>query len=82
VKTLDKVAVDLMVVLGTSTMPIHQVVRLFHRAIVELGATEADEIKVLADNLPVASGVVLVDRSRIATPDATGRFRRLTSRGQ
>jgi flagellar motor switch protein FliN len=66
VPTLDKVAVDLMVVLGTTTMPIHQVLRLSRGAIIELDATEADEVKVLANNLPIASGVVLVDRNRIA----------------
>jgi flagellar motor switch protein FliN len=43
VPTLDKVTVDLMVVLGTTSMPIHQVMRLSR-----------------------ASGVVLVDRNRIA----------------
>ena len=64
--TLDKVSVDLMVVLGTTTMPIHQVMRLCRGAIIELDATEADEVKILANNLPVASGVVLVDRNRIA----------------
>ena len=66
VPTLDKVSVDLMVVLGTTTMPIHQVMRLSRGAIIELDATEADEVKILANNLPVASGVVLVDRNRIA----------------
>ena len=66
VTTLDKVSVDLMVVLGTTTMPIHQVMRLSRGAIIELDATEADEVKILANNLPVASGVVLVDRNRIA----------------
>ena len=66
VPTLDKVTVDLMVVLGTTTMPIHQVMRLSRGAIIELDATEADEVKILANNLPVASGVVLVDRNRIA----------------
>ena len=64
--TIDKVNVDLMVVLGTSTMPIHQVMRLSRGAIIELDATEADEVKILANNLPIASGVVLVDRNRIA----------------
>ena len=64
--TIDKVNVDLMVVLGTSTMPIHQVMRLSRGAIIELDATEADEVKILANNMPVASGVVLVDRNRIA----------------
>src|SRR5215468_847170 len=64
VATLDKVSVDLMVVLGTT--PIHQVMRLSRGAIIELDATEQDEVKILANNLPVASGVVLVDRNRIA----------------
>jgi flagellar motor switch protein FliN len=66
VSTLDKVSIDLMVVLGTTTMPIHQVMRLSRGAIIELDATEADEVKILANTLPVASGVVLVDRNRIA----------------
>ena len=55
-----------MVVLGTTSMPIHQVMRLGRGAIIELDATEADEVKILANTLPVASGVVLVDRNRIA----------------
>src|SRR6187549_406275 len=55
-----------MVVLGTTTMPIHQVMRLSRGAIIELDATEADEVKILANNRPIASGVVLVDRNRIA----------------
>ncbi len=47
-------------------MPIHQVLRLSRGAIIELDATEQDEVRVLANNLPIASGVVLVDRNRIA----------------
>ena len=63
--TLDNVSVDLMVVLGTTSMPVHQVMRLSRGAIIELDATEQDEVKVLANNLPVASGVVVVNRNRI-----------------
>jgi len=55
-----------MVVLGTTTMPVHQVMRLSRGAIIELDATEQDEVKILANNLPVASGAVIVDRNRIA----------------
>jgi flagellar motor switch protein FliN/FliY len=66
VATLDKVSVDLMVVLGTTTMPIHQVMRLSRGAIIELDATEQDEVKILANNLPIASGTVNVDRNRIS----------------
>lgn len=40
--------------------------RLSRGAIIELDATEQDEVKVLANNLPIASGVVTVDRNRIS----------------
>jgi flagellar motor switch protein FliN/FliY len=40
--------------------------RLSRGAIIELDATEQDEVKVLANNLPVASGSVVVNRNRIA----------------
>jgi len=56
-------------------MPIHQVLLLSGGAIVELDATEADEVKVLSNNLLIASGVVLVRCSRIAVEgrrDAAG----------
>jgi flagellar motor switch protein FliN/FliY len=66
VPTLDKVTVDIMVVLGTTSMPVHQVMRLSRGAIIELDATEQDEVKILANNLPIASGVVQVNRNRIA----------------
>ena len=66
VPTLDKVTVDIMVVLGTTSMPVHQVMRLSRGAIIELDATEQDEVRILANNLPIASGVVQVNRNRIA----------------
>ena len=66
VATLDNVSVDLMVVLGTTTMPVHQVMRLSRGAIIELDATEQDEVKIHANNMPVASGTVVVNRNRIA----------------
>ncbi len=64
--TLDKVAVDLKVVLGTTWMPVHQVMRLSRGAIIELDTTEQDELKIHANGLPVATGVVVVNRNRIA----------------
>jgi flagellar motor switch protein FliN len=42
VATLDKVAVEITLVLGTTPMPIHQVLRLGHDAIIELDAIEED----------------------------------------
>ena len=63
---LDDVAVDLSVVLGTTSMPIHQVLRLGRGAIIELDASEDDDVRILANNLPVARGTVVVSGNRIA----------------
>ncbi|MEA2951149.1 MAG: flagellar motor switch protein FliN [Alphaproteobacteria bacterium] len=64
--TLDKVSLDIAVVLGTTAMPIHQVLRLGRGAIIELDASENDEVCILANNLPVARGMVVVNGNRIA----------------
>ena len=63
---LDDVAVDISVVLGTTSMPIHQVLRLGRGAIIELDSSEDDEVRILANNLPVARGTVVVSGNRIA----------------
>jgi len=71
VATLDKVAVDITVVLGTTSMPIHQVLRLGRGAIIELDASEEDAVSILANNLPLAKGTVVVNGNRIAVNVAT-----------
>ena len=64
--TLEKVTLDISVVLGTTDMPIHQVLRLGRGAIIELDATEGDAVRILANNYPVALGNVVVSGNRIA----------------
>jgi flagellar motor switch protein FliN/FliY len=64
--TIDKVGVDITVVLGTTSMTVHQVLRLGRGAIIELEATEEDAVNILANNLPVAKGTVVVNGNRIA----------------
>ena len=64
--TLDKVSLDIAVVLGASTMPIHQALRLGRGAIIELDASEEDEVQILANNFPIARGTVVVNANRIA----------------
>ena len=64
--TLDNVAIDITVVLGTSAMPIHQVLRLGRGAVIELDSSEEDEVGILANNLPVAKGTVIVSGNKIA----------------
>jgi flagellar motor switch protein FliN/FliY len=66
VATLDKVSLDIAVVLGTTSMPIHQALRLGRGAIIELDASEEDEVQILVNNFPVAKGTVVVSGNRIA----------------
>jgi flagellar motor switch protein FliN len=66
VATLDKVSVDITVVLGTTTMPVHQVLRLGRGAIIELESSEDDAVSILANDMPVAKGTVVVNGNRIA----------------
>jgi flagellar motor switch protein FliN len=64
--TLDNVSIDITVVLGTTSMPIHQVLRLGRGAIIELDASEDDDVKILANNMSVARGTVIVSGNKIA----------------
>jgi flagellar motor switch protein FliN/FliY len=63
---IENVSLDIAVVLGETDMPVHQVLRLGRGAIIELNASENDEVKILANNFPVAKGSVVVQGNRIA----------------
>ena len=63
---LDNVAVELTVVLGSAQMPIYKLLRMGRGAIIELNATENDEVQILANNHPFAKGIVVVSGSKIA----------------
>ena len=64
--TLDKVSLDIAVVLGTTCMSVHQALRLGRGAIIELDASEEDEVQILVNNFPIARGTVVVNANRIA----------------
>jgi len=66
VATIDKVSLDIAVVLGSTWMPVHQVLRLGRGAIIELDGGEDDEVRILANNFPVAKGTVIVSGNKIA----------------
>lgn len=63
--TINEVICDISVVLGATTMPIHQMLRMGRGAIIELEATEDDEVTILANNMPVAKGTVSINGNRI-----------------
>ena len=64
--SIEKVSLDIAVVLGRTDMPVHQVLRLGRGAIIELDAGEDDDVQILANNFPVARGTVVVSGNRIA----------------
>jgi flagellar motor switch protein FliN/FliY len=64
--SIEKVSLDIAVVLGRTDMPVHQVLRLGRGAIIELDAGEDDDVQILANNFPVARGTVVVQGNRIA----------------
>jgi flagellar motor switch protein FliN/FliY len=63
--TLKGVQLELQVVLGSTTMPIHQLLRMGRGAVIQLDSSEEDDVVILANNLPVAKGAVVVNGNRI-----------------
>ena len=64
--SLDDIRLDISVMLGKTTMPIHQLLRMGRGAVIELDATEEDEVTILANSMPVARGAIVVIGNRIA----------------
>lgn len=64
--TIDKVSADITAVLCSTVMPVHQVLRLGRGAIIEPEVSEDAAVKILADNLPVANGTVVITDNYIA----------------
>jgi len=64
--SVNNVFVELSVVLGRTTLPIHQLLKMGRGAVIELDTKQDDEIWVLANNVPIARGEILVQGERIA----------------
>jgi flagellar motor switch protein FliN/FliY len=63
---LDDIRLDISVMLGQTTMPIHQLLRMGRGAVIELDASEDDDVIILANSMPVARGAIVVIGNRIA----------------
>ena len=59
-KAVNDVKVELAVVLGKATMPIHQLLKMGRGAVIELDSEIDDDAQVLANNQPVARGEIVV----------------------
>lgn len=63
--TVENVSVDLAVQLGSATMPVHQLLRMGRGAVIALDSRESDDVVLLANNVPIAEGQVLVQGEKI-----------------
>jgi flagellar motor switch protein FliN len=63
---LDKVSIELTVVLGATRMPIHQLLRMGRGAVIELDASEDDDITIYANDVAVARGQVALRGDRMS----------------
>jgi len=66
VNSVNNVFVELSVVLGKTTLPIHQLLKMGRGAVIELGTKQDEEIWVLANNVPIARGEIVVQGERVA----------------
>lgn len=66
VNSVNNVYVELSVVLGKTTLPIHQLLKMGRGAVIELGTRQDEEIWVLANNVPIARGEIIVQGERVA----------------
>ena len=74
--TLDNIEVDITVELGSTTMPIHHLLRMGRGAVIELDATENDPRYIYANNTLVAHGEVSVDDGQLRVQITGKIFRR------
>ncbi len=66
VNSVNNVYVELSVVLGKTTLPIHQLLKMGRGAVIELGTKQDEEIWILANNVPIARGEIVVQGERVA----------------
>ena len=63
--TFEKIRVEISVVLGGQTMPIHQLLRMGRGAVIELDRQADDDVEILANDIPVARGQVVLKGDRV-----------------
>ncbi len=62
---VDEVSVEITVVIGRAQMPIHNLLRMGRGAVISLETNEKEEVEILANDVPVAYGHVIVQGKRL-----------------
>ncbi len=65
-KSVNKVSIELSVILGRAKMPIHQLLKMGRGAVIELDATVDNPVWVYANNRLIARGDVMVSGENVA----------------
>jgi flagellar motor switch protein FliN/FliY len=63
--TVEKISIEVSVVLGGQTMPIHQLLRMGRGAVIELDRTADDDVEIIANDIPIARGQVVLKGERV-----------------
>jgi flagellar motor switch protein FliN/FliY len=66
VSQIKAVNVEISVVLGRSTLPMQQLLRMGRGAVIPLDASANDEVWILANNHPVARGEIQISDEKIS----------------
>jgi flagellar motor switch protein FliN/FliY len=66
VSQVQSVNVEISVVLGRSTLPMSQLLRMGRGAVIPLDAKASDEVWILANNHPVARGEIQINDDKIS----------------
>jgi flagellar motor switch protein FliN/FliY len=66
VNSVNNVFVEISVVLGRTNLPIHQLLKMGRGAVIELDSRSEDEVWLLANNVPIARGEIVVQGDKIA----------------
>jgi flagellar motor switch protein FliN/FliY len=62
---VHSVGVELSVVLGRCSMPMHQLLRMGRGAVIPLDTRETDQLWILASNHPIARGEITIQGERL-----------------
>ena len=68
---INQVQVEISVLLGRTTLPMHQLLRMGRGAQIPLDAREEDQVWILANNHPIARGELILQGERV-TVSITG----------
>lgn len=63
---IETINVDIAVELGSTVMPVHQLLRMGRGAVIELETLANEHVRVLANNMQIAEAEVVVSGDAIA----------------